>query len=99
MALVSGKEAGKETRAAEADKARWLGDVTECLRTYDVLGLWSDAEEVIRTDVVREFVKNVRICPALVASCLSTCLIGYIPRRAGSASQSNRTRHTFWTRT
>ena len=59
VALVSGKEAGRDTRATEADKARWLGDVTECLRTYDILGLWGDAEEAIRTDVVREFVKNV----------------------------------------
>ncbi|KAJ3548647.1 hypothetical protein NM688_g5267 [Phlebia brevispora] len=55
IALVEGKEAGKETRATEADKVRWLGDVTECLRIYDILGLWGDAEEVIRTDVVREF--------------------------------------------
>ena len=59
VALVEGKEAGKLVRASEADKARWLGDVTECLRTYDILGLWRDAEEVIRTDVVREFVKKV----------------------------------------
>ena len=59
VALVEGKDIGKGPRATEADKARWIGDITECLKIYDVLGLWGDAEEVIRTDVVREFVKKV----------------------------------------
>ena len=66
--LIEGKEAGKEFRATEADKARWLADITECLRTYDILGLWADAEEVIRTDV-RKFVKKVCTWLGLFRSC------------------------------
>ena len=43
----------------ELDKTKSLADVTECLRTYDMLGLWQDAEEVLRTEVVRPFIKKV----------------------------------------
>ena len=35
-------------------------DLAECLRTYDILGLWRDAEDVLRREVVRGFVKKVR---------------------------------------
>ncbi|PSR73204.1 hypothetical protein PHLCEN_2v10925 [Hermanssonia centrifuga] len=62
-----GKEAGKEIRATELEKAKWMSDVTECLRTYDMLGLWHDAEEVIRADIVREFVKK-SIYPGALAA-------------------------------
>jgi conserved oligomeric Golgi complex subunit 2 len=34
-------------------------DISECLKTYDVLGLWRDAEDVVRREVVRGFVKKV----------------------------------------
>lgn len=38
--------------------------MTECLRTYDILGLWPDAEDVLRREVVRDFVKKVcRLLP------------------------------------
>ena len=36
-----------------------MADLTECLRTYDALQLWRDAEDVLRRDVLREFVKKV----------------------------------------
>lgn len=36
-----------------------MADVLECLRTYDVLGLWREAEDVIRKNVVDSFVKKV----------------------------------------
>ncbi|THH02289.1 hypothetical protein EW026_g562 [Hermanssonia centrifuga] len=64
---LEGKEAGKEIRATELEKAKWMSDVTECLRTYDMLGLWHDAEEVIRADIVREFVKK-SIYPGALAA-------------------------------
>lgn len=35
-----------------------MADVLECLRTYDVLGLWREAEEIIRRNVVDSFVKK-----------------------------------------
>jgi conserved oligomeric Golgi complex subunit 2 len=34
-------------------------DLMECLRTYDLLGLWRDAEDVLRREVVRRFVRKV----------------------------------------
>lgn len=36
-----------------------MADLTEYLRTYDVLGLWREAEDVIKREVVRSFVKKV----------------------------------------
>ena len=45
----------------EIEKSKLYADVTECLRTYDVLGLWRDAEDVLRREVVREFVKKVKM--------------------------------------
>lgn len=41
------------------DKTKSVADVLECLRTYDVLGLWREAEEIIRRNVVDSFVKKV----------------------------------------
>ena len=59
-AFVTGKEHGKEARATEVEKSKWIADITECLKTYDMLGLWRDAEDVLRREVVRSFVKKVR---------------------------------------
>ncbi|KAH9948954.1 COG complex component [Amylocystis lapponica] len=55
IALTSGKDHGKTT---DIEKSKWIADITDCLRTYDVLGLWNDAEDVLRREVVREFVKK-----------------------------------------
>ena len=46
-------------KLSEGDKAKRMADLTECLRTYDALQLWRDAEDVLRRDVLREFVKKV----------------------------------------
>ncbi len=48
-----------EGKATEIEKSKLIADMTECLRTYDALELWRDAEEVIRKEVVRKFVKKV----------------------------------------
>ena len=48
-----------ENRGSELEKNKWIADLAECLRTYDILGLWRDAEDVIRQEVVRNFVKKV----------------------------------------
>jgi hypothetical protein len=45
---------------SDTDKTKSAADVLECLRTYDVLGLWREAEEIIRRNVVDPFVKKVR---------------------------------------
>jgi hypothetical protein len=48
-----------EKKLSEMDKSRLQADLSECLRTYDVLGLWRDAEDVLRAEVVRPFIKKV----------------------------------------
>lgn len=64
LAVTSGPGKGKEKAVvvgtSEGEKAKLMADLTECLRTYDILGLWRDAEDVIRREVVRDFVKKVR---------------------------------------
>jgi hypothetical protein len=50
-----------EGKLSEVEKAKLNADLTECLRTYDVLGLWRDAEDVLRREVVRGFIKRVRL--------------------------------------
>lgn len=51
----------------EIERAKLTADLTECLKTYDVMGLWRDAEEVLRKEVVRGFVKKVDLShPRLV---------------------------------
>ncbi|KAK2463244.1 hypothetical protein APHAL10511_004899 [Amanita phalloides] len=47
-----------EGKATEIEKSKLIVDMTDCLRTYDALELWRDAEEVIRKEVVRKFVKK-----------------------------------------
>ena len=38
-----------------------MADLTDCLRVYDMLNTWRDAEEVVRKEIVRAFIKKVRI--------------------------------------
>ncbi|KAG5735120.1 Conserved oligomeric Golgi complex subunit 2 [Termitomyces sp. T112] len=64
IALTEGKGDGK---VAEMEKTKLLSDVMECLRTYDILGLWRDAEDVLRKEVVRAFVKKTIYPGALSA--------------------------------
>ncbi|KAJ7703146.1 oligomeric golgi complex component, COG2-domain-containing protein [Mycena rosella] len=54
-------------RNFEVEKAKSIADLTECLRTYDAMGLWRDAEDVLRRDVVRRFVKKSIFPGALTA--------------------------------
>jgi conserved oligomeric Golgi complex subunit 2 len=58
LVLAEGRDEKKQ-KVNEADKARYMSDLVECLRTYDILGLWRDAEDVLRRDIVRDFVKRV----------------------------------------
>ncbi|TFK75389.1 COG complex component [Pluteus cervinus] len=57
----------KESPASDVEKTRWIADITECLRSYDALHLWRDAEDVIRREVVRGFVKKTIHPSALIA--------------------------------
>ncbi|KAF7967444.1 hypothetical protein HWV62_34355, partial [Athelia sp. TMB] len=71
LALTSGSGKGKEkvvmVGTSEGEKAKLTADLTECLRTYDMLGLWRDAEDVVRREVVRDFVKKTIHPGALIA--------------------------------
>ncbi|KAI0047760.1 COG complex component [Auriscalpium vulgare] len=55
------------SKLTEVEKTKRAADLAECLRTYDILGLWRDAEDVLRRDVVREFVKKTIYSGALQA--------------------------------
>ncbi|KAF8513135.1 COG complex component [Hysterangium stoloniferum] len=57
LSLTSSDHIPKSTHS-EPDKARWWSDLKECLRIYDSLGGWRDAEEVIRRELVKGFVKQ-----------------------------------------
>ena len=43
----------------DQDKNRLMSDLIDCLKAYDLLGLWRDAEDAISSEVVRGFVKKV----------------------------------------
>ncbi|KAG7098601.1 hypothetical protein E1B28_000525 [Marasmius oreades] len=45
-------------KKGESEKSKAITDLTECLKTYDMLGLWRDAEDVMRREVVRPFIKK-----------------------------------------
>jgi hypothetical protein len=60
--LTDGKdELGSAARASEAEKVKAMSDLMDCLRTYDMLGLWRDAEDVLRRELMRDFAKQVRL--------------------------------------
>lgn len=62
--LIGGKG---DRRTTESEKSKCIVDLTECLRTYDILGLWRDAEDVIRRDIMRSFVKKTIYSGGLAA--------------------------------
>ncbi|KAF8492925.1 oligomeric golgi complex component, COG2-domain-containing protein [Gautieria morchelliformis] len=64
LSLKSGDSGGKPT-PSEHDKARWRSDLKECLRTYDILGGWREAEAVVRREIVKSFIKQTIFSGAL----------------------------------
>ena len=75
------------SKLAETDKAKRMADLTECLRTYDALQLWRDAEDVLRRVVFREFVKKVfhkQLNCDFVLNCVTHYFVGHLPWRAPS---------------
>ncbi|KAJ3515241.1 hypothetical protein NLJ89_g1880 [Agrocybe chaxingu] len=67
LTVVSLTDPKGENRGTELEKNKWIADLTECLRTYDSLGLWRDAEDVIRREVFRAFIKKTIYPGALAA--------------------------------
>ncbi|KAF5370825.1 hypothetical protein D9758_001986 [Tetrapyrgos nigripes] len=56
-----------DTKVLEVERSKLIADLTECLRTYDMLGLWRDAEDILRREVLRNFVKKTVFPGALNA--------------------------------
>ncbi|KAJ6499941.1 COG complex component [Mycena vitilis] len=83
LALTDGKADGK---ISEVEKAKSTADLTECLRTYDAMGLWRDAEDVLRRDVVRRFVKKSIFPGALTAP--PSPLVPHTPFRSSTTPAS-----------
>ncbi|KAF9062113.1 COG complex component [Rhodocollybia butyracea] len=73
-----------ETRLSDLEKNKIMPDLTECLRTYDVLGLWRDAEEILRTEVMRFFIKKTVYVGALSAP--HSPLLPHTPFRSSMTS-------------
>ncbi|KZT58895.1 COG complex component [Calocera cornea HHB12733] len=53
--------------SATSDRGRRLPELNEVLRTYDALGEWRQAEEVLRREVVRPFIRSTLHPAALTA--------------------------------
>ncbi|KAG8712025.1 hypothetical protein FRC09_020291 [Ceratobasidium sp. 395] len=51
---------------ASAERARLTAELVECFKIYDALRMWREAEDVVRRELVRPFVKNT-IHPASLA--------------------------------
>ncbi|KDQ21263.1 hypothetical protein BOTBODRAFT_197088 [Botryobasidium botryosum FD-172 SS1] len=73
--ILSSLTSSTASETSSGERARWTAELTECISTYDVLGSWSDAEEVIRRDLVRPFVKKT-----IFSGALSAPLSPIIPR-------------------
>ena len=70
LALRDGKSKGEASKAAAGDGecAKLVAEVIECMRMYDVFGLLDDVEGGLRCEVMRAFVKKVRLFPGLPCS-------------------------------
>ncbi|KAF5386227.1 hypothetical protein D9615_002234 [Tricholomella constricta] len=65
--LIALTDVKGEAKVSELEKNKLIFDLTECMRTYDILGLWRDAEDVLKKEVVRSFVKKTMYPGALAA--------------------------------
>ena len=54
------------------EKLELYANETECLRTYDVLGLWRGAENVMRRDFVRGEVVGKKVGNLVLTFCYPT---------------------------
>ncbi|KAF9012367.1 oligomeric golgi complex component, COG2-domain-containing protein [Cyathus striatus] len=63
--FIEGKNKGIIT---DIEHSKRLADLTDCLRIYDLLGLWRDAEDILRKDIVRNFLRKTVYAGALDAA-------------------------------
>ncbi|KAF9241626.1 oligomeric golgi complex component, COG2-domain-containing protein [Melanogaster broomeanus] len=66
VTLLALTETG-DGKVSELERAKVVTDLTECLRVYDVLGLWRVAEDIINRNVVQPFVRKTIHPDALAA--------------------------------
>lgn len=79
--LVSNdKTKTEKAKQPEAERTKLVSDLTDCLRAYDMLGLWLDAEDVIRRELVREFAKKVSSVMSFFATSLQAISLDYFSR-------------------
>ncbi|THH20409.1 hypothetical protein EW146_g922 [Bondarzewia mesenterica] len=93
-ATVSFLTGVKESKLNDVEKAKRMADLSECLRIYDILGLWRDAEDVLRREVMREFVKKSIYPGAMTVP--QTPLLPQTPlpvRNFASATHTNASPH------
>ncbi|KIY46789.1 COG complex component [Fistulina hepatica ATCC 64428] len=57
VAALADEKSG-EGRMSELEKSKWTSDLAECLRSYDTLGLWRDAEDILKREVVRGYIRK-----------------------------------------
>ncbi|KAI0058099.1 COG complex component [Artomyces pyxidatus] len=92
----------RSSKLSEVDKTKRMTDLTECLRTYDILGLWRDAEDILKRDFVRDFVKKTIYPGALLASHApilprTPLPVRGLPHTPGTASLQSRMPYTPFT--
>jgi hypothetical protein len=46
---------------ASAERARLTAELVECFKIYDALRMWREAEDVVRRELVRPFIKKVSV--------------------------------------
>lgn len=82
-------------KTSEIDKAKLMADLAECLRAYDMLGLWQDAEEILQKQVVRWFVRKTIFPGALVAP--PSPIVPHTPFQGASSTAFPRSPSTPYT--
>ncbi|KII92438.1 hypothetical protein PLICRDRAFT_172529 [Plicaturopsis crispa FD-325 SS-3] len=89
---TSSSRSGDAPPARSARPRTTDADLAECLRTYEMLGLWREAEDVLRREIVRPFVKKT-----IFPGALTTPHSPLLPQTPGLAVRAPRTPYTPFT--
>jgi len=85
-----------DTKGSELERTKTIADLMDCLQTYDNLGLWRDAEDILRREVMRVFVKKVSSSATCVLD-LELSMSDNIPRRSRRSSFTHCPKYAFHT--
>ncbi|EIW83330.1 COG complex component [Coniophora puteana RWD-64-598 SS2] len=64
-AAVTVMATSKDTKTSEIERTKAFADVSECLRIYDNLGLWRNSENILRRDLMQDFLRKTVYSGAL----------------------------------